>query len=445
MILADNAMRLGVGILLLCVICLGQQQFPPLSVGSTLEALTPSAAFQSNNSPNQALLSNFNRETLRSIAKGAQEFGLDLLSRISIGLGNNMTDFMISPFSVWSLLILIYEGAAGQTYQELRKALRIRVEDAELRSVYRVWSQYLNTKTSTIEVAALQALYTDVEYPVKSSYRDVVKAYQVEPMEVDFYNRETALLINTATNLTTRGLIPYAVLPQEIYGVKIFMLSSLFFKGQWKFPFNVSETHPEPFFNERDSPISQVQMMTQMGNFAFLTNLEGLDGYVLELPYGVQNRLSMIVVLPKRGFKLKDIANNLNRLGLSPILERLEKFASNADVDNEVEVIMPKFTTTTDFNLVKLLESMGIRDLFNKNTANLNRLSNGLYANLCVHATKIIVNEQGTTAAGVTVSSLSNKSTPPKFHLNRPFMYMIVEKSTGLLLFAGEVKNPKSF
>lgn len=98
--------------------------------------------------------------------------------------------------------------------------------------------------------------------------------------------------------------------------------------------------------------------MSQEGNFAYVTNVEGLDGYVLELPYGEQNRLSMIIVLPKRGFNLNDVTKNLMVLGLSPVLRRLENFARNADEDNVVEVLLPKFTTTTDFNLRQLLQEV---------------------------------------------------------------------------------------
>lgn len=87
---------------------------------------------------------------------------------------------------------------------------------------------------------------------------------------------------------------------------------------------------------------------------------------------------------------------------------------------------------------------MGIQDLFDQSRSNLSRMADGLFAKLCVHATKIIVDEKGTTAAAVTSAVLSNKSSPPKFYLNRPFLYMIVDKSTNLLLFAGQVRNPKA-
>ncbi|XP_034109226.1 serine protease inhibitor 77Ba [Drosophila albomicans] len=430
------------GSLLLAMLCLTHQQAPLLSVGSPLEALTPQTAFSKSNDPMQSLRNSFNDDTLRSIAQGAQEFGLDLLNRIAVVVEQANRDFMISPFSVWSLLILLFEAADGRTYEQLRQGLRINVSPEELRSVYRVWSSYLNVKTTTIEVASLQVLYVDTSSPVKSSYRDVVQNYGVQPEEVDFYARETVQLINDAANRTTRGLIPYTVLPQQIYGAKMFMMSTLFFKGQWKFPFNESRTRVENFYDESGGVLGQVPMMVQEGNFAYVTNIQGLDGYVLELPYGTQDRLSMIVVLPKRGFKLSDISANLKNLGLAPILQRIAKFRREASEDNEVEVLLPKFTTQTDFNLKQILTEMGIRDVFDQKDSNLSRMAEGLYTSYCVHATKIIVDEQGTAAAAVTSAVLSNKASPPKFQLDRPFQYMIVEKSTSLLLFAGQVRNP---
>ncbi|XP_062131237.1 serine protease inhibitor 77Ba [Drosophila sulfurigaster albostrigata] len=440
--ISANMSLLFGGSLLLAMLCLSQQQAPQLSVGSPLEALTPQTAFSKSNDPMQSLRSSFNDDTLRSIAQGAQEFGLDLLNRIAVVVEQANRDFMISPFSVWSLLILLFEAGDGRTYEQLRQGLRINVSPEELRSVYRVWSSYLNGKTTTIEVASLQVLYVDTSSPVKSSYRDVVQNYGVQPEEVDFYARETVQLINDAANRTTRGLIPYTVLPQQIYGAKMFMMSTLFFKGQWKFPFNESRTRVENFYDESGGVVGQVPMMVQEGNFAYVTNIQGLDGYVLELPYGTQDRLSMIVVLPKRGFKLSDISANLKNLGLAPILQRIAKFRREASEDNEVEVLLPKFTTQTDFNLKQILTEMGIRDVFDQKDSNLSRMAEGLYTSYCVHATKIIVDEQGTTAAAVTSAVLSNKASPPKFQLDRPFQYMIVEKSTSLLLFAGQVRNP---
>lgn len=137
-------MGLLCGWLLLAFACsLAHGQAPKLSVGQALQPLTNEAAFQVSNNPLDALRSNFNDDVLRKIARGAQEFGLDLFTRISEELEKSNKDFMISPFSVWSLLILLYEGAAGQTLEQLRQVLRVNVPDDDLRAVYRVWSSYL--------------------------------------------------------------------------------------------------------------------------------------------------------------------------------------------------------------------------------------------------------------------------------------------------------------
>lgn len=92
----------------------------------------------------------------------------------------------------------------------------------------------LSITTSTIEVATLQAIYTGKGYPIKNNYRDAIQNYNVQPMEVDFYSPDSVIQINEDTNRTTRGLIPYTILPQDVYGAKMFLLSSLYFKGQWK-------------------------------------------------------------------------------------------------------------------------------------------------------------------------------------------------------------------
>lgn len=84
---------------------------------------------------------------------------------------------------------------------------------------------------------------------------------------------------------------------------------------------------------------------------------------------------------------------------------------------------------------------MGIKDIFDENYANLQKISQNIFVSSIFHATRIIVNEEGTEAAAVVQATLTNKSIPPKFHINRPFLYIILEKTTNLLLFAGQIKS----
>lgn len=84
---------------------------------------------------------------------------------------------------------------------------------------------------------------------------------------------------------------------------------------------------------------------------------------------------------------------------------------------------------------------MGINQIFEACCANLEKIAQNIYVSSIIHSTRIIVNEEGTEAAGSVQAMLTNKSTPPVFYVNRPFLYIIIEKTTKLLLFAGEVKS----
>lgn len=67
-----------------------------------------------------------------------------------------------------------------------------------------------------------------------------------------------------------------------------------------KIPFNKSLTKEEEFFDEDGKSLGKVNMMTNRGEFLYAPILE-IDSHVLELPYGKEERLAMIIFLPKRG------------------------------------------------------------------------------------------------------------------------------------------------
>lgn len=186
-------------------------------------------------------------------------------------------------------------------------------------------------------------------------------------------------------------------------------------------------------------------MMFQRGSFSSAIISE-LDSHVIEIPYGVENRLSMIVVVPRKGVRLFSVISKLASVGTAGIFDGLQRAKKDAEMFGEpleVELSLPRFTTDTDFALNALLIDMGIHDLFNSQLANLGRISSHpIYLSRLFHKTTIEVTEEGTVASAVTAGILTNKIFPTKFQVNRPFAYMIVEKTTGSLLFVGQVKNP---
>ena len=59
-----------------------------------------------------------------------------------------------------------------------------------------------------------------------------------------------------------------------------------------------------------------------------------------------------------------------------------------------------------------------------------------------LHKTFIQVDEEGTEAAAVTSVEIRLTGAGNFFFVNRPFLFAIVEKSSGTILFIGQVMNP---
>ena len=118
----------------------------------------------------------------------------------------------------------------------------------------------------------------------------------------------------------------------------------------------------------------------------------------------------------------------------------------------EVDLKLPRFETASDtdelnIGLMGLLQKMGINLAFDSYFAEIpNMCENGnVYISMMRQKAKIKVNEEGSEAAAVTIAGVKFTSSIepveyPKatFHANRPFVYVISEASSGVILFVGK-------
>lgn len=147
------------------------------------------------------------------------------------------------------------------------------------------------------------------------------------------------------------------------------LLSGIYFEGKWQKVFNRSFTQQEDFFDVDGNKIGRVDMMFQRGSFPYAA-VAALEAHLLELPYGNDNTMSMVLVLPRKGAAIATILNNLNSYGMNLVMEELEKARIEYE-DDEVEVHVPKFTTNTETNMLRTLGNVSCTNkttkyLFNK-------------------------------------------------------------------------------
>jgi len=120
----------------------------------------------------------------------------------------------------------------------------------------------------------------------------------------------------------------------------------------------------------------------------------------------------------------------------------------NQEMSGKVELKLPRFSTTSNFELRDVLKAMGMPLAFDSNLADFSAMTpeNDLYLDQVIHQAVIEVDESGTEAAAATASLMMGKgfdpSEPVKITLNRPFIFMIRDTISGSILFLGQIINP---
>lgn len=106
---------------------------------------------------------------------------------------------------------------------------------------------------------------------------------------------------------------------------------------------------------------------------------------------------------------------------------------------------MPKFEFNTNYNLAKLLESMGMSQVFSS-SADFSGMgpSQALFISDLAHKAFAIVDESGTEAAAATrVTITLGGSLPVKMEVDHPFIFLIRDIETDTILFLGRVVDPR--
>ena len=176
----------------------------------------------------------------------------------------------------------------------------------------------------------------------------------------------------------------------------------------------------------------------------------------VKIPYG-NSLWNMMVMLPEEGKTTDDVINHLVEKGFSDV-EDYESLHNSNRVDGvfrtyEVDLKLPRFETSSDTKeldggLISLLQQMGIRQAFDNQFAEIpNMCDKPVYIEMMRQKAKIKVNEEGSEATAVTVAGMGFASAGPiqeveipkaTFYANRPFVYVIREMSSGVILFVGK-------
>lgn len=164
--------------------------------------------------------------------------------------------------------------------------------------------------------------------------------------------------VNQKVRERSGGQIQAAFNRKDLTGASLLLLSLINFRGQWSQPFNRSFTKQEPFYDESGVETGRVQMMFQRAVVPYAP-IKELQSHVIELPYGDMKRLSMLVILPRKDVLLSEVVDKLQNVRLRDVMSILSKAIEDFE-DDEIEIYLPQFNTTTDISLNQVLQSVSI-------------------------------------------------------------------------------------
>lgn len=344
-----------------------------------------------------------------------------------------------SPYSLSTAMAMLYAAAEGETKQQIQKTFYYPSMDILNPNSAALYNQF-NKPNPDYKLATVNDLWMQQGLTPNKAYVDTVQRYyggQVTNLDFEGSPDPSRIIINKKiaqhTNQMIPELLPKGSIPSSVVAV---LTNAVYFKGDWKMPFEANSTYEQPFYPLTGEP-SDVKMMNMQADFGYS---EDKQVQVVQLPYK-GDHLSMLVVLPKSKDKaaMQQLVQDLSA-------DKIQQWNKGL-VTQEVNLSLPKFNLAERYDMKGLLSDMGMPSAFkDKATFKLFDEPLAIKVDDVYHQAVVIVDEKGTEAAAATaivaVEASAPISQPVEFTADHPFMFMIKDNKTDAILFLGQVNKP---
>jgi serine protease inhibitor len=378
-------------------------------------------------------------EQLASLRDGNNTFAFDLYHRINSGENANL---IFSPYSIWLAFSMVYAGAQGETENQLAGVFHFLDQDGQHTSLNAVDQRLRASQEAQADEGQGVPFQLDIAnaawgqrgFAIKPAYLDLLATQYGAGMRiVDFSAspEEARGAINDWVSENTGGKIKEIAGPGSItVDIRFVLTNAIYFKASWNYKFDQSSTADGPFTLLDGSKVNTPLM--HVG--APLDYIQTVDYQAVRLPY-VGYKVEMWVILPAEG------RFDAVQFGLGPGLM--------TQIDQQVQMqhvtlTMPSFEFESQPSLNDLLPNMGLTKAFcpEGDYGGISE-NGGLCIGQAVHKATIKVDEEGTEATAATMVAMpASIMQEVTMKVDRPFIYAIIDRESGLILFLGQVLNP---
>ena len=358
-------------------------------------------------------------------------FTFDLLR--AVRKHTDKTNVFISPLSVSMALNMTLNGAVGATADEMRTALRESgYSTADINAYSRELREALLRADPKTTIGIANSIWYCQGATVKAPFIEANRTYyDAEVQALDFSSPSATATINGWCAQKTNNKIK-EIVKRVDPTTFMYLINAVYFKGAWTTRFEKKNTH-SMIFRRADGSTQTVQMMNLMDTFRCASG--DVCDY-LEMDYG-NHAFSMVIMLPKDGKTTRDAMAALDGQTWAKAMESL--------AEAYVIVKLPRFKAECEYPMHEhILPDMGMKLPFNPMLADLSGIADigafgRLFISSVIHKTFVQVDEEGTEAAGITLVGIENSVKSSFFIVDHPFLFVIREKSTDVILFIREI------
>lgn len=341
-------------------------------------------------------------------------------------------NLFLSPLSVSMAVGMTSNGANGQTLTAIDSAMNFNgFTQDEINSYYNTLLTQLPELDPNTTLKIANSIWYRQDLSVLPQFlKTNDDNFHAKIQSLDFTNPSSVNTINDWVSAQTDGKIP-KIVGQISPDNMMFLINAIYFKSLWANKFDPSKTVTKPFLTSNNTEV-QTPFMNGEINCNYYN---GTDATLLELPYS-NNKYSMVIVLPTGNKSLNDIIGELGSDNWQNWTSQMHNF--------KADLYMPKFQYSYSIKLNNALTSLGMGIAFSP-LADFSRISttSGLQITEVDHKAYINVDESGTTAAAATSVVVGISAAPVNLiSIDHPFLFVIREMKTGLILFIGTVNDP---
>lgn len=372
-----------------------------------------------------------------AFAVNEQKLAFSLLSKMY----NPGESFVMSPLGIQLALGMLFQGADGQTAQEIADVAGFGQGTPDQVQGYgkQVIEGICGSDEVTTRIANI-LIADDLSTSVSPYYStQLLSGYYAPTVECDFRENPVDLKkrIDKWSEKVTEGAIP-SLLDKVDENIAWYLISALYMKGDWNVPMSSVRSEFIHGNGEKETvPFITTSTNSLGGNGSDLLHYAKCDGFQIARRDLGSGGYGLVVVLPDG--ELSSVIPALKDAEWAAIMNSMK--------EEPVWMAMPQIDLSSKSDQVSTLSSLGLNTLFSLD-ADLSRMLAGERHSKVgnfLQKTRLKVDAAGIEGASVTVveGTLTDPEPgteteePIVFLADHPFLFFVTEQTTGLILYAG--------